>query len=133
MTTSACCEPRDETGEVAHVVLAVAVDLDHDVVAVAQRVRVARAHGPADPEGERQGEHDGPGRGGDGGGRVARVVVDDHDVGTGDVGVHGGHDLTDAGRLVECGDHDEQSTRGAGADVADRRRVGCSSHGYPFP
>ena len=63
--------------------LAVGVDLDGDVVAVAHRVSVTRAHGTADTEVERQSAHQGPGHPRPLGGPVDRPVVNDQDVETG--------------------------------------------------
>ena len=63
--------------------LAVGVDLHRDVVAVAQRVAVAGAHGAADAEVEGQPAHQRAGGRGPLGGGVAGAVVDDEDVDAG--------------------------------------------------
>ena len=66
--------------EAARVVLAVAVDLDGDVVAALGGVHVARLHGAADAEVVRVAEHLRAGRAGAVGRVVGGAVVDDDDV-----------------------------------------------------
>ena len=71
---------REQLVDVARVVLAVAVDLDGDVVAVLERVLVARLHRAADAEVERH-PHDACAGGARGPRRVVgRAVVDDQHV-----------------------------------------------------
>ena len=60
--------------------LAVAVDLDHVVVAVLQRVDEARLHGAADAEVERRRRTRAPARSAHCAVCVGRAVVDDEDV-----------------------------------------------------
>ena len=62
------------------VVLAVAVDLHGELVAVLERVAEAGLDGAADAEVERQAEDVRARRGGDRGGAVGRAVVDDDDL-----------------------------------------------------
>ena len=51
---AAIVEPLEQLGDVLRVVLAVAVELHRDLVAVLLRVHVSGLHGAADPEVERQ-------------------------------------------------------------------------------
>ena len=71
---------RLQRRDLAGIVLAVAVDLDHVVVAVLLRVREARLYRAADAEVERETQHPGAGLLGARGGVVGRAVVDHDDV-----------------------------------------------------
>jgi hypothetical protein len=88
-------------------VLAVAVDLRHDVVAALQRVPEARLHGPADADVERQLHHAGARGGRHGGGLVGRPVVDHEHLPGRRVRVERAYDVAHGGRLVERRDDDE--------------------------
>lgn len=77
---------RQQHRDLPRVVLAVAVDLDRDAVAVLAGVGVTRLHRPADPEVERVAQHDRARRLGGAGGAVGRAVVDHDDVEVGGVG-----------------------------------------------
>ena len=61
--------------------LAVGVDLDENLVAMAVGVTEPGAHGRADPEVERVTHHRRPGGEGPLGGGIGRTVIDDEDVG----------------------------------------------------
>ena len=97
----------EHLGQVLGLVLAVAVDLDGDVVVVAQRVLVARLDRAADPEVVRVADHDRALGLGLGGGRVVGAVVDDEDVEARRLALDVAHDAADHPRLV-VGGHDRE-------------------------
>ena len=87
--------------------LAVAVDLDRDVVVVAQRVLVARLDRAADSQVVGVADDDRALGLGLGGGRVVGAVVDDQDVEPRRLAVDVAHDPADHPRLV-VGGHDRE-------------------------
>ena len=78
-------EVLEQRPDAARIVLAVAVDLDRDVVAALQRVIGTRLHGAADAEVEGMAQDLGAGGAGAVGGVVGGAVVDDDDVEVGRV------------------------------------------------
>ena len=106
--------------------LAVAVDLDGDVVAALEREAVPRLHGTADAEVERQPQHVRAAVGGHARRAVGRAVVDDDDV---EVGIEAA-DLVDHaadGRLLvqRRDDGDALEVGELREDVVARRRRDC--------
>jgi hypothetical protein len=118
-------DPRDLGGRM----LAVGVQVGTEVVALAQRVEVAGLQRRAEAlvEGQRRDQH--AGRLGPRRGRVGRPVVDDEDVGAGQVGADVGDHGVDRRLLVPGRDEDE-SPHGEGGDCS--MGSGHGSRPQPF-
>jgi hypothetical protein len=112
----------DQPGNVRDAMLAVAVEGDDDVGALAQRKLDAGLQPGALPQIDRMLDHRGAGLGGDAGGRVPRPVVDDGHLITGaqEIADHGG----DHPRLVIGGDDDPDSVARRGLHLLIQRRKG---------
>ena len=98
---------RQQSADLLRVVLAVAVHLDHVVVAVVERVEEARLHGAADAEVERVAQDARARVLRDALGVVGRAVVDHEHVEGRRVPADGAHDGADGGRLVVGGNDGE--------------------------
>ena len=105
--SGSACRWVEQLGDVAGVVLAVAVDLNGDLVAVLVRVDVAGLHRAADAEVERQPQHRAPRPRRALRGAVRRAVVDDEHVELGRPLVDLGDRRGDGFGLVEGGDDGE--------------------------
>lgn len=105
-------ETREELRNGRRIVLSVGVDLDHDVVAVRERVLEAEPHRAADSKVHREVGDDGSGGTRDRCGVVSRSVVHHEASGAGESVSDLGDDVTDRLPLVERGHDDEHTFEG---------------------
>ena len=104
-------EPLEDAGNIARVVLAVAIDADHVLEAEFVGEFVAGLHAAAETEVVRQGQHFGAGLARDLDGAVGRAIVDHQHRDSGDVLVDFADHAADGAFLVEGGHDDQQGVR----------------------
>ena len=128
---AAVAQPLLQLRDLGRVVLAVAVHLDSDVVALDERVAVARLHGAADAEVEGVAQHRRAGGAGALGGRVGGAVVHDQHVEAGRLAAQLVHDLGDRLLLVQGGHHRDLSSPGAHRARKDRAASAARAPAFP--